>query len=273
MPQAPRQGIPSRKILQKDLKQPFKRFRLLMYVVPKSGYRGGYSVAIIVGLDEASATLWKVYSRVVKPEATVRLEGNRNSPKVVYNFHEAIINALRQTINEGVRSVILASPSRTNYAPEFIAHVKKHHAWLNQGSNKISFAEITGSAKTFSDVSALTKNSILHQLIQDATSQETVNLLELINHKLSSSSDYNPVLYSIEEIEDLIVYSRKTSFKPEILLLTDRYLASAHQKNRINRLMQIASNKRVKTRVVDAESPVGKRLSQLGGIVCLLNSV
>jgi stalled ribosome rescue protein Dom34 len=33
--------------------------------------------------------------------------------------------------------------------------------------------------------------------------------------------------------------------------------------------MQIAQNKKVKTRVIDAESNAGKRLTQLGGIVCL----
>jgi hypothetical protein len=37
--------------------------------------------------------------------------------------------------------------------------------------------------------------------------------------------------------------------------------------------MQIAANKKVRTRVVDAESPAGKRLGQLGGIVCLAKTI
>jgi stalled ribosome rescue protein Dom34 len=78
------------------------------------------------------------------------------------------------------------------------------------------------------------------------------------------------VLFSLEEAENLILKRQKPSRpKPEYLMLTDRYLADTREKNRLNRLMQIAKNKHVKTRVISAESPAGKRLTQLGGIVCL----
>jgi hypothetical protein len=33
--------------------------------------------------------------------------------------------------------------------------------------------------------------------------------------------------------------------------------------------MQIAQNRNVKTRIVNAESPAGKRLAQLGGMILL----
>src|SRR3990170_3737789 len=77
-------------------------------VAPKSGYRRGYAVAILVGLEENTAALWRVYTKVVKPEKTVRLEGTRNEAKYVYNFHETIVNALRSTLSEGVKSIVLA---------------------------------------------------------------------------------------------------------------------------------------------------------------------
>ena len=242
-------------------------------MVPKAGYRRGYAVAILVGLGENTAALWKVFSKVVKPETTVRLEGTRNAPKAVYNFHEAVVNALRPTLKEGVRSIILASPPRTTYAHEFIDHVRRHHAWLTQGANKMAFAEMTGSASSLSDVAALTKNPLFHKLIQDATSEETVNLLDLLESRLSNSSGESAVLYSLEDVEDLVLYPRKGGLSAEFLLLTDKYLAGSRQKGRINRLMQIAANKKVKTRVVDVESPAGKRLTQLGGIVCLTKNV
>lgn len=242
-------------------------------MAPKSGYRRGYTVAILVGLEEDTAALWKVYSKVVKPEATLQLEGTRDNPKAVYSFHEAIVNALRGTINEGVRSIILASPLRTTYAREFKDHVKRHHAWLMQGANKVAFTEITGSAATLSDVTALTKNSLFYKMMHEATSEETVSLLDLLESRLSSSNGDNAVLYSLEDVEDVIVYSRKGGLTPEFLLLTDKYLANSRKRFRINRLMQIAANKKVKTRVVDAESPAGKRLSQLGGIVCLAKTM
>jgi stalled ribosome rescue protein Dom34 len=56
--------------------------------------------------------------------------------------------------------------------------------------------------------------------------------------------------------------------KPEFLILTDRYLSDSREKNRIHRLMQIAKNRNVKTRIVDAQSTPGRRIAQLGGMVC-----
>ncbi len=235
----------------------------------KSKYRRGYAVAVLIGFEEKAAALWRIYSNIVKPELTIRFEGNRDNIKDTYNFNELIINALRPILKEGVRSIILASPPRTSYGQEFREHVKRHHAWLMQGTNKVAFAEITGSAFTFSDVSSLTKNPLFKELIQNATLEETENLLDLLEANLSNTNGDRSVLYSLEDIENSILYSQDSKVKPEFLLLTNKYLAQSRQKNRIQKLMQIAINKKIKTRVVDAESPAGKRLTQLGGIVCL----
>jgi stalled ribosome rescue protein Dom34 len=242
-------------------------------IAPKSGYRRGYAVAILVGLEEKVAAFWRVFSKVVKHEKTVRLEGSRDNAKALYNFHEAIVNALRPTLKEGVRSVILASPSRMTYSQDFLGHVRRHHAWLAQGVNTVTFAEMTGSAVTRSDVTMLTKNPIFRKLLQDATTEETLNLLDLLESKLGNSSEDSTVLYSLEDVEDLVLYSRKKGFTPEFLFLTDKYLTGSCQKSRINRLMQVASNRKVKTRVISSDSPAGKRLSQLGGIVCLAKNI
>jgi stalled ribosome rescue protein Dom34 len=241
-------------------------------LAPKTGYRRGYAVAVLVGLEEETAAIWKVYSRVVKPETTLRLDGNRNNSKAVYNFHEAIINSLRPTLKEGVRTVVLVSPPRTAFTREFTEHVNRHHSWLTQGANKTTFTEITGSASALSQVTTLTKTSTFQELVQEATSEETLGLLDLLESRLNSSRSDNVVLYSLDEAEDVILYSRKGNLKPECLLLTDKYLANSRQKGRLNRLIQVAANKKIRTRVVDAGSPAGKRLTQLGGIVCLANS-
>jgi stalled ribosome rescue protein Dom34 len=78
------------------------------------------------------------------------------------------------------------------------------------------------------------------------------------------------VLFSLEEAENLILCKQAPGKpKPEYLLLTDNYLSSSRQKNRVHRLLQIATNKNVKTRIINAESTAGIRLTQLGGLVCL----
>jgi stalled ribosome rescue protein Dom34 len=238
-------------------------------LAPKSGYRRGYAVAVIIGFAECSAGLWHVYSKVVKPVATVRLESDRKNVKAVYNFHEAIIDALRPTLKESVRSIIIVSPPRTTYTREFTEHMRIHHAWLSKGANRVSVAEMMGSAATRSDVAALARNPVFRRLIQDATAQETENLVDLLESRLGDSSGEYTVLFSLDDVEDLIVNRQNDGLVPEFLILTNDYLSRTRQKGRLNRLMQVASNRKVRTRVVDAETPAGKRLTQLGGIVCI----
>jgi stalled ribosome rescue protein Dom34 len=237
---------------------------------PKKRCKRGYPVAILIGLEEDTAVLWKVFSNIAKPENTLHINGTRNNPKALYNFHELIINALRPTLKEGVRSIILASPARTNCSQEFINHVCEHHKWLTQGPNKAAFSKITGSASTPSQIAALTRSPVFHQIICETAAEETENLIEILEKRLNASDKNNLVLFSLEEAENLILKRHKPGRpKPEYLMLTDRYLADNREKNRLHRLMQIAENRKVKTRIINAESPAGVRLTQLGGFICL----
>lgn len=232
-------------------------------------YRRGYPVAVLVGIEQNQAVLWKIFSQVAKHEATVSLEGNRADAKALYSFHEAIVNALRPTLKEGVKSVIVASPQKTSFSQDFLSHVKAHHTWLFSGANKATFRLIAGSAVTPAQVSSLTSSAEFKQSISESTMQETENLRELLEKRLSTADQL--VLFSLEEAENA-VYSPEVHGKPkpEYLLLTDSYLAGDRRKGRLNRLLQIAQNKKIKTRIVNAESPAGARLNQLGGLVCLL---
>ncbi len=234
-------------------------------------YRRGYPVAILAGFGEDRAVLWKVFSHVVKPEKTIHLNGTRKDPKALYSFHESVIDALRPTLKEGVRSVILASPTRTSYSQGFLKHIQEHHAWLVQGPNKAVFSELTGCATTLSEVAALAKTPLFRRIMGETTAEENENLIDLLEKRLYASTQNPLVSYSLEEIEDLILGSWKTGKpQPEYLMLTDSYLSRERQKGRLHRLTQVASNKGVKTRIVTADSPAGKRLSQLGGIVCIM---
>jgi stalled ribosome rescue protein Dom34 len=242
-------------------------------LTPKRSYKRGYPVAVLIGFEDDRAVLWRVFSNVVKPEKTLWLDETREDPRALYNFHESIINALRPTLKEGVRSAILASAPRTNHAQQFIKHIREHHAWLTQGPNKATFSETAGSASNLSEVAALTRTPQFRELISDTTSQETEHLVDTLERRLNASDQDTVVLYSLKETEDLIFNTGKPGRpKPEYLLLTNKYLSESREKNRIHRLLQIASNKNIKTRTVDAESPAGKRLTQLGGLVCFAQS-
>ncbi|MDR0372339.1 MAG: hypothetical protein LBI79_02065 [Nitrososphaerota archaeon] len=232
------------------------------------GYRRGYPVAILIGIEEDHAVLWQVFSQVAKLQQTIPLNGSRRDQKVLYNFHETIINALRPTFKTGVQSIIIASAPRTSYAQDLQTHITGHHTWLLQGTNKATISLISGSADAPAQVAALTQKPAFKQLIQTNTEQETENLLELLEKRLSADSSL--VFFSLQEAESLILNPQLPGKpRPEYLLLTDDFLTGSRQKNRIHRLMQIAQNKQIKTRVISAESNAGMRLTQLGGIVCL----
>jgi stalled ribosome rescue protein Dom34 len=236
-------------------------------MTPKS-YRRGYPVASLVGIENDNASLWQVFSQVAKHQQDIALNGDRNDPKALYSFHESIVNALRPVLKEGVRSIMVASPAKTNYTRQFLNHIKGHHNWLLQGSGKSVFSFITGSASAPSQVAALTQTAAFKQLVIDTNAEETENLLEILERKLNGT--HNLVSFSLEEAENLILSQQETGKpKPEYLLLTDNYLSGSRQKNRVHRLMQIAKNRGVKTRIIDAESTAGTRICQLGGLVCL----
>ena len=221
-----------------------------------------------MGFEDDQAVLWRVFSNVIKHEKTLWLDGDIEDSKAAYNFHESIINALRPTLKEGVRSIILASSPRMDYAQEFITHVRMHHAWLTQGPNKAAFSITTGSASTLGEVAALTRTPQFHKQISETTSEEIGHLVNTLEKRLNSPDQNTVVLYSLKEIEDLILGAWKPGRpRPEQFMLTDRYLSESHEKNRIHRLLQVAGNKNIKTRIVDAESTAGKRLTQLGGLV------
>jgi stalled ribosome rescue protein Dom34 len=237
----------------------------------KKRYRRGYPVAILAGIEEKTAVIWKVFSNVAKPEKTLYINGTRNNPKDLYKFHESIINAIRPTIKEGVRSIILASPTGTSHNQELINHIREHDKWLIQGPNKVAFSKIAEFATTSSQVAAFTKKAAFHQIIKETTEEETKNIIEIMEKRINSAGNNSLVLFSLEEVEKLILKRWKLNEpKPEWLMLTNKYLEDNSKKNRLHRLMQIATNKKIKTRIINAESPSGKRLTQLGGLICLV---
>jgi len=236
----------------------------------KQGYKRGYSVALLVGFEDDHAVLWQVFSHVVKLHLTLELGGRRTDERVLYNFHESVVDALRPVLTEGVRSIVVTAPMKTTYAADFLDHVRKHHTYLIQSKtpNRATFAELVGSADQYHKVTELVKTKEFRRLIAETTSEEADHIVNALEKHLYSIDSNSVVLFSLKEIED-IVYDRERNndFRTEYLILTDNYLADSEDKNRIHRLLQISKNKKVKTRIVNAETPAGKRISQFGGIV------
>jgi len=240
----------------------------------KRRIKRGYPVALLVGFQDNHAVMWQVFSHVVKLSFRLELDGKRTDERVLYNFHESIVDALKPVLKEGVRSVVVTAPMKTTYAADFLVHVRKHHRYLVQSKspNRANFAELVGSADNPIKVAELVKTKEFSKLIAETTSEEADHIINVLEKHLYSTGDNTVVLYSLKEIEN-IVYDRgkRNEFGTAHLLLTDRYLADSKSKNRIHRLLQISKNKKVKTRIVNAETPAGNRISQFGGIVFFSN--
>jgi len=230
-------------------------------------------VAILVGLDDSRAVIWQVFSSVVKPYATVRLEGTRRDAKALYRFHEAIVKSLRPLISEGIKSIVLATPMKTDLASAFLNHIHKHDVWLSQekGQSSASFGELFGSAIELQEVADLVKKKAFTDLINRTTSTDADRTLERLDKQLSNLGDVSGILYSLEEVESLVYKSLPSTIRPEYLILTNQYLSN--HRNRLNKLLQISRNRKIRTLIVDQDTPAGKRLKQFGGLVCLTGPV
>lgn len=240
----------------------------------KRRIKRGYPVALLVGFEDDHAVIWQVFSHVVKLSLRLELDGKRTDERVLYNFHESIVDALKPVLKEGVKSVVVTAPMKTTYATDFLVHVRKHHKYLIQSKspNRANFAELVGSADNPIKVTELVKTKEFSKLIAKTTSEEADHIINVLEKHLYSTGNKTVVLYSLKEIEDF-VYDRgkRNELGTTYLLLTDRYLANSKQKNRIHRLLQISKNKKVKTRIINVETQAGNRISQFGGIIFFSN--
>ena len=241
----------------------------------KQRYRRGYPVAVLVGFEEDYVMIWHVFSRVVKPFQKLQIDGKRTDEKSLYNFHQSVVEIIKLTLKEGVHSIVVASPPRTTYSEVFLNHVNNHHKYLVQskGANRANFVQITGSADNKLSVSELVKTSKFTELLEETTTEEADQAVGLLE-KYLYNPDNNSVLYTLKEIEKK-VYQKEPNLEllTEYLLLTNKYLNESKQKSRIHRLLQISRNKKIKTKVVDAETAAGSRINQFGGIVYFAVSV
>ena len=234
----------------------------------RRGYRRGYPVAVLIGFDRDRAVMWRVFSQVVKTHSTV--EAPRGSKRERYNFHEAIVNALRPILKEGVGSVVMAAPARTGYVKEFLDHVAKHQPWMTRGTGSATFTGIVGSATTQEEVSVLVRTGEVQRAIGTSAAGGADRIKGLLESRLAQD-DASPILYSLYEVEGMIFGQRmKGRPEPEHLIVTDRFLA-AHRR-RAQRLMEASRSRGVRAYVVGVKTAAGQRVEQLGGMVLLTRS-
>ena len=232
----------------------------------------GHPVAILIGLHEDNAVFWRIFSESVKPDITIKRGRKRKyqDNKQVYHFHEAIVDKLRPIIKEGLKSVLLVSPPKKEYSREFLNHVRKHHKWLfKKGENSVIFTEIEGSAKIQGDVIGLVRQDYFKDAVEDTSNQEGMLILGELDELINKSNENSKILYTLKEIEKEIDKKwKENEIKPNYIILTDEYLENPQKRRRTHRILQIAKNHGIRTKVVNVESVAGMRVKGFGGLIC-----
>ena len=230
----------------------------------------GHPVALIVGLHDDRAIFWRVFSESVRQDVIIKRNRKRKyqDDKQIYHFHEEVVNKLRPFVKEGLKSILIASPPKNAYSKEFLKHINKHHSWiLKKGENKGFFTEISGSANSLKEVHYLIKQDNFKEAVDDTSNLETMSILEDLNKVINTSDSM--ILYTLKEIEHEIDKKwKENKDKPYYIILTDEYLGTPKYRNRAHRILQIARNHGIKTKVVNVETETGITVKGYGGLIC-----
>ena len=209
---------------------------------------------MLIGLGEKKATFWNIYSQL--KESTE------------YNFYEAIIDQIRPTVKQGVKTILIASADEKQYQ-RFLVHVDKHQRWLVSGYelNRVTLKHVYGSAENLEEVVTLVEEAGLKNTIMQASREDLKRVMSVLEKRLGTQEGIDTLLFSLDEVEKE-VYGEAT--QPEYILLTMGF--QSYHRKRCQRLLQIAQNKGVKAMIVEDETVMGRRLTQFGGLICLRRS-
>jgi stalled ribosome rescue protein Dom34 len=227
--------------------------------MPRKRRPRGYPVAVLIGLENKRALFWNIFSNSVKPGAVKNWEDNE------YNFFESLVDELRPSIKQGVKTVLIASESKKKY-DGFMGHIEKHQGWMLKGYelNRVVFQFVDGSARDVDAVTGLVNAFDFREKIRKAGEGDMKLVMSVLEKCLASREGIESLMFSLNEVEDAIYGSGEVEY-----ILTSQTFQEQHRR-RIQRLFQVAENKGVKTRILPPDSPHTARVAQFGGLICLL---
>ena len=245
---------------------------------PKRKPKRGYPLALLVGFESMRMIYWNIFSERAELRMIQKLpRKNENmNKKQSYQFHEILVDELRPILKTGMKSILLITPPKKKYATAFLAH----HQWMlrEKHSNSPSFKMLTGTITDLEQTTTFIQSIEFQEALGQVTEDEADRIMNVLEKRLNDV-EKGFILYTLKEIEDLIYAGgkRKKKFKslpltPEYIVLTNLYLEEHPIKNRLQRLLQIAKNRKIKTKIIDGETSAGIRITQLGGIVCFLET-
>ncbi|NWF95030.1 MAG: hypothetical protein HXY34_02710 [Candidatus Thorarchaeota archaeon] len=235
--------------------------------------RRGYPVAVLLGLDDTHAVVWIVQSESIRLQGSISLPTgqDRSGSGLIYDYYNTIMSSMRPILESGVGSLVIAGTgSGVSSAEAFVGHVRKHHSYLLR---TVRMASIKGDVMTPNAARAFVKSPAFQKMTAEVVDQESIHLLQLLDEYLYDTSGSVSVLFSLEEIDSLLKgisrHGATAVPSPEWLLLTDSFWNRRKNDPLFQRVMSVAKNAGVKTRVLRNDDAAGERVSQIGGVVCL----
>jgi stalled ribosome rescue protein Dom34 len=87
----------------------------------------------------------------------------------------------------------------------------------------------------------------------------------VLEKRLNDPEGIETLLSALGDVEDAVYRSERS---PEYILVTEVF--RSRNRRRAGRLLQVAANKNVRTRIVKADTSAGARVTKFGGLVCML---
>ena len=215
---------------------------------------------MMIGIRGLEAVTWEIYSESVK-------RGQKIDETSPYRLYEAIVDAVRPQIKQGVKTILVASTDEKDYA-SFMSHVERHQSWLLKGwdLNKATFEHVPMAAMDERQVREIVKTNGFKKRVSEASSVDMSHVMEVLEERLNDPEGIETLLFSLDEIESHIYGGGEA----ECMLVTDQF--HERHRRRIHRLLQVAANRSTQTSIVPTDTAAGARLTQFGGLVCLIKT-
>ena len=227
-------------------------------LMSRRGRRRGYPVAVLIGLDGKKAYTWNVFSESVRMGEIIEDESE-------YGFYESIVDLLRPSMKQGLKTILVATPFEKEYK-RFMEHIKKHQGWMLKGYslNIVTFEYLSEEATELLTVQELVRRRDFRSKLTEVSSGDIMQVMDHLEKLLNDPKGIETLLFTLREVEDAVYGDASV----EYILITESL--NRRFGRRTNRLLQIAKNKNIKTRIIERGSPAEARIVQLSGLVCIL---
>ena len=100
-------------------------------------------------------------------------------------------------------------------------------------------------------------------------------IIEELTEVINKNEKFSKILYTWREIDhELKLIKQNPNLpKPNYITLTEEYLKNPKNRSKTHRILQIAKNLEIKTKIVCKESEAGAIVDKFGGLVCYFKSL